>query len=126
MKIESIEEHCIKADELCRELYDKETTKLEAWAELHKMKANLAEDKEDIQLDILETYAQIREQKTKNKVIEGVLVEAEITSEKQLENICKEETRNESRLLGKVKNKISIINTKLRQIGLDTYTEWHK
>ena len=118
--------HCIRADELCNETYDKNETKLKAWAELHQLKAQLAEDKEDMQLDILTTYAKIREEKTKSKNVNGVMVDPEVTSEKQLENICKEETRNEARLLGKIKNKITIINHKLRQIGLDVYEKWDK
>lgn len=118
--------HCIQADELCNETYDKQETKLKAWAELHSLKAQLAEDKEDMQLDILTTYAKLREEKTKQKTVNGVIVEPEVTSEKQLENICKEETRNEARLLGKIKNKISMVNHKLRQIGLDVYERWEK
>ena len=126
MTIADIVNHCIRADELCNETYDKENTKEKGWVELHQLKAQLAEDKEDMQLDILTTYAKLREEKTKQKTVNGIIVEPEVTSEKQLENICREETRNEARLLGKIKNKISIINHKLRQIGLDNYDRWEK
>ncbi len=125
-EIDEIKKRCIKADEICNEKYDKEDTKLKGWADLWDIKIKLMEDKEDMQLDILTTYARIREEKTKFKEVDGVLKEPEITSEKQLENICKEETRNEARLLGKIKNKITIINHKLRQIGLDVYEKWDK